>query len=262
MIPFLLTACFPQVPDRDFPPMIVSVSPIESSVVNYGENVLFSIQVEDPDTPLRELSIRLESTLNGVFIEGTPDDNGILNQSTNELLLGEHMLTITVSDTGGNVISQPSSLYVNALPEIAEVSIEPNLPSTRDDLEVLIAHFSDMDGDGVQIDYQWYRNGELQDGLDDATLSAEFTHKGEIWSVEVTPYDESGMGAFHRTSTVIQNTVPNVDSVSISPSSEVLLGTPLTCTANGSDPDGDLFETSYIWKILSNGNFFSHKLLG
>ena len=82
------------------------------------------------------------------------DANGILNQSTNELLLGEHMLTVTVSDTGGNVISLPSSLYVNSLPEISEVSIEPETPSTNDDLEVLIAHFSDMDGDGIQIDYQ------------------------------------------------------------------------------------------------------------
>ena len=256
MILFLFSACFPQVAERDFPPVVVAISPDDSAMVNYGENILFSIEVDDPDTPLRELNIRLESTLNGVFIEGTPDANGILNQSTNELLLGEHMLTVTVSDTGGNVISLPSSLYVNSLPEISEVSIEPEIPSTNDDLEVLIAHFSDMDGDGVQIDYQWYRNGELQEGLDDATLSAEFTQKGEVWSVEVTPYDESGMGAFHRASTVIQNTVPKIESVSISPSSEVLLGTPLTCTAIGSDPDGDLFDASYTWKILSNGNFY------
>ena len=256
MILSLFSACFPQFTERDFPPTIVEINPVESTVVNIGDSILFSIQVDDPDTPLRELSIRLESSLNGVFVEGTPDDNGIMNQSTNELLLGEHMLTITVWDTGGNVTSQTSSLYVNALPEISDVTIEPELPSTNDDLEVIIAHFSDMDGDGVQINYQWYRNGELQDGLDDATLSAEFTQKGEVWSVEVTPYDESGMGVFHRTSTVIQNTVPKIDSMSISPSSEVLLGTPLTCTANGWDPDGDLFEASYTWKILSNGNFY------
>ena len=149
------------------------------------------------------------------------------------MLLGEHMLTVTVSDTGGNVISLPSSLYVNSLPEISEVSIEPEIPSTNDDLEVLIAHFSDMDGDGVQLT----TNGiemKVQEGLDDATLSAGFTQKGEVWSVEVTPYDESGMGAavVHRLSYKIPF---EIDSVSISPSSELLLGTPLTCTAIGSD---------------------------
>ena len=182
----LFSACFPQVAERDFPPMVVAISPDDSAMVNYGENILFSIEVDDPDTPLRELNIRLESTLNGVFIEGTPDANGILNQSTNELLLGEHMLTVTVSDTGGNVISLPSSLYVNSLPEISEVSIEPEIPSTNDDLEVdcsLLRYGRRW----RSIDYQWYRNGELQEGLDDATLSAEFTQKGEVWSVEVTP---------------------------------------------------------------------------
>ena len=48
-------------PERNFASAIVSMAPEEGTVVNESESVLFTITMEDPDTPASELSIRIES---------------------------------------------------------------------------------------------------------------------------------------------------------------------------------------------------------
>ena len=252
----LLFACYSEFPVSNFPPEIIALSPTDGSLINHQENVLFSVQVADPDTDPREIQIRLESSINGVFIDGSPADNGTLNKSTNELLLGEHQLILSVSDSSGNSVSQLSSIQVNALPEVSGVSIQPEAPNTLDDLEVLIAQTSDADGDGVHLDYLWYRNGVLQEGFNTSTISSELTQKDEIWSVEVFPTDDSGVGSYQRASTIIQNSVPKIQEIMIEPSEGITLGVPLSCSVSGYDSDGDSFTAAYSWKIISQGNLY------
>lgn len=254
--------CFPDFPSRNFPPTIDSFSPESGSTVNHQDNVLFSVAITDKDSLSGDINIRIESDIDGLFLEGEPDDSGVFRQSYADLQYGEHLLTISARDEFGNAVTASSSLLVNAIPTASNIIIRPEKPTTIDDLEVLVPQTSDDDGDVITLAYIWYKNGELQEEQTASTISSSYTQKGDVWSVDVIPNDGNAQGIPQNATTIIQNTSPYIETVTLTPESDVILGTALTCEGTGQDIDGDEYEKRYRWNILSQGELYDLVFFG
>ena len=111
-----IIGCFTVFPFNTFPPSIEKVSPSDGVVVNYGDNVLFTIDIADPDSSMKDITIRIESNVDGLLVKESPGDNGKLNQSVADLSVGEHQLMISVTDSEDNSVSQSTTLVVNDIP--------------------------------------------------------------------------------------------------------------------------------------------------
>ncbi|MAK77931.1 MAG: hypothetical protein CL992_01440 [Euryarchaeota archaeon] len=107
----------------------------------------------------------------------------------------------------------------NSPPTVSNVAISPALPTVTSPLSVTYS-YSDPEANpesGTQI--RWERNGSPVGSLDDLTsVSVDDLEKGQVWVVKVTPSDGMDPGAEVTSDPVtIQNTLPTVTSLSISP---------------------------------------------
>ena len=115
----------------------------------------------------------------------------------------------------------------------------------------MISTQPDEDGDTLTNQIQWFRNGSPVPELEGRELvSATETEKGQLWTVEVQMNDGFGLSETSTAQTTIQNTPPQIDTISISPDTEVNTTTLLSCTSTNSDLDGDTLDTTYVWQIL------------
>ena len=87
------------------------------------------------------------------------------------------------------------ALACNTEPEGGEIRIDPGLPSTSDDLVLVIAEDAVDPNKKDVVDYQiaWTRDGEAVDGGE--TIGAAETAKGQVWAVTVVPTDGKKDGA-------------------------------------------------------------------
>ena len=135
----------------------------------------------------------------------------------------------------------------NNAPSVSNLQLSPSNPVTTTTL-TLAYTFDDPDGDaesGTVI--HWFRDGVHVTALDDSiTVNPSFTTKGETWYAEVTPSDgqDSGNTETSPSLTVI-NSIPVVDSASISPSSATDEDN-LSINMSSSDADGDARSISGI----------------
>ena len=107
----------------------------------------------------------------------------------------------------------------NSPPTVSNVAISPALPTVTSPLSVTYS-YSDPEANsesGTQI--RWERNGSPVGSLDDLTsVSVDALEKGQVWVVKVTPSDGLDQGVEVTSNPVtIQNTLPTVTSLSISP---------------------------------------------
>jgi len=101
--------------------------------------------------------------------------------------------------------------YENLPPFSAIIDLEPATPVTTDDLEVLIvAESTDPNDDAVTLSYMWYKNDELQADLTEATVSADLTEVGDVWTVAVVASDSTLTSAPSKRSVTIRNSAPSV----------------------------------------------------
>lgn len=152
------------------------------------------------------------------------------------------------TDSGTPKASDPITI-LNSTPSILSASISPTLAYTDTNLTAAPSGWSDVDGDSPQYRYQWKRNGVNISGATQSTLTADNFNKQDNISCEVTPWDGSNAGTARLSNTVsIQNSVPSIASVSISPV-KAYTNTLLTAIPSGwADADGDSPGYRYQWK--------------
>ena len=138
----------------------------------------------------------------------------------------------------------------NKGPYAPAVALQPSFPGTTDDLVCrIIVPSWDPDGDTVTYSYEWYKDGVLQPGLISDTVASRYTALGEIWTVEVTPYDgtHSSVGTLDDV-TVRSNRPPSAPVVSVMPA--LPTGTDdqvCSIIEPSTDPDGDSIVYTYQW---------------
>jgi len=146
----------------------------------------------------------------------------------------------------GEAITSNEVLVDNTAPEILSMSLSTTAPYTDDALEVAVAT-TDADGDNVSLGYAWYVEGALVGS--DATLSGDNFVKGQTVYVVVTPSDDASDGSAVTSSVAtVVNTVPEITSVSLSPT-DVYTDDTITATVSTYDVDGDAVTVDYLWSV-------------
>ena len=146
------------------------------------------------------------------------------------------------SDTGTPV--SDTVTIQNTAPVISSVSVTPNTPTVSDTLSCAAAA-TDADGDTVSLAYAWSISGApVGTG---ATLAAAFS-RGDTVVCTATATDGRGGSDTDTDSEIIENAVPVVSSVSISPSAPVHAST-LSAGSSTSDADGDAVSLVHQWTV-------------
>ena len=93
------------------------------------------------------------------------------------------------------------------------VDLQPAVPYTNDDLEVLlVAESIDPNDDEVSMTYQWYKNDELQADLTEQTVPSVLTAVGDVWTISVIANDGTLDSADTRRSVTIRNSPPTLSA--------------------------------------------------
>ena len=230
------------------PPTVTIQSPIAGSTINETDPVVFTILVEDEQSQPNDVG--LVWTLDGLpYTTIGATSTGIAEFTEQGLSIGNHTLSILGTDPDGLTDSDQVSFTINGAPSAPVVEIVPTTAFTTDDLSVnIMTPAVDPEGQNVTNTIQWYRNGVLEVGTTNTTVSASNTSKSETWSVEVTPSDGLMNGPAGTASITISNAAPTISSVTITPSIGVTSNDVLTCSASVQDAD-DPVTPSYSWNI-------------
>jgi hypothetical protein len=249
-----LGGCLSEFKERNFAPEMTVLSPLEGEVHNVGDSIFFQVEVSDPTDLSTDLSVRWESDLDGLFLEASPDSLGGLSLVSSELSSGTHNLRVTTRDDEDLYAETSVQIFVNTPPYAPTVHLQPDSPTTETPLSLTVATQPDAEDDPQSAIVIWYQNGTRVAELDDAVeVPADFTKKGETWSVEVAMNDGKAVGEKATASLDIANTPPVIDLLSIDFEATVYNNSSLTCNPTASDVDADPIEFHHQWSILSNG---------
>ncbi len=187
--------------------------------------------------------------------EDTDYTDGAIFTYTTTLAVGEHQFRFSATDDHSDVAIGMEDYIVgpsvwNTLPVIDAVSIIP-YPDAMvvDDITASVTAWHDDDGDAVSFSYQWYRNGELVEGLTSQVVSGtNFVRGDEVWC-EITPFDSYEYGEpVHTEIVTIVNTPPDPPELGIYPESPFSFEDIEAVIENPSfDADGDEVTYSFYW---------------
>ncbi|TNF24964.1 MAG: hypothetical protein EP329_23930 [Deltaproteobacteria bacterium] len=223
-------------------PVVTIVRPSEGALVAAGESVLFTGNVVDDRDPSDALTVVWTTDRATVpLFEGRPSESGNTTFDTDVLEVGEHLITLTATDTEGRSASANLVLTVNTAPGAPVVAIAPTAPTTADDLVASVtvdAADPNRAASELTYSYRWFKDGAFAD-LTATRVPSTATARGQVWEVRVLAHDGMAEGAEATASVTIGNGAPSCEVASLFPTAA---GTDadLTCTCSGwADPDGD-----------------------
>lgn len=205
-----------------------------------------TVVAEDPDGAADALAVSWISSTDGDLGDATPDATGEASLVTGPLRDGQHLLTVTVVDPDGLSATADRAVVMDGRPGAPTVAILPDPADTTDPLTLAVLGASvDPEGDPVDYDIAWTRDGQPVTGLaDPARVESSRTAKGETWEATVTPWDAWGPGASATATLTLVNAPPTVAGVVLSPG-----GLGFLCTGAADDPDGDPVDLVATWWI-------------
>jgi len=156
-------------------------------------------------------------------------------------------ISITANDFSASATS-PAITIGNSLPVISSVTISPTSSIGTGDRVSCFASVSDVDGDDVTITYRWLNGETVVANSSELDIDLVMFSPGDTMTCTAAVDDGSGGMASASDSKVLVNTVPAINSVSLSPNSPVS-GDELTCSWLFYDVDGDSDSSSIIWKV-------------
>lgn len=228
-------------------PSITLSDPVGDLLVHEGELVQFTAQVGDRQDAPTDLTLSWSSDLDGEFSTQGADSSGQVQFLDGSLSSGLHLVTATVTDSGGSSATDSTSLTVNGLPTAPVVSIAPDPAVTTDELSVdIVTAAVDPEGDAITYRYAWF--------VDDAaaaaapTLPAGAFVRGDAVRVEVFASDGRAEGPPGLAAAVIGNTPPAAGWVNLEPA-VVYTNDVITATATGQDVDLDPVTLSHTWYV-------------
>jgi len=230
-------------------PDIVLVSPASGDLYNEGDAISFEAEITDNQDDSDELSVSWISDIDGEFSTQGADSSGVARLSK-ALEIGNHVITVSATDTDKLTSTASANITVNDLPSAPSVSIDPDPPSSAESFSASIDSPSlDAEGHTITYNYAWTLNGGAT-SYATAAVPASATARGEVWEVTVTPNDGYGDGETATASTTVGNAAPVMASVGISPDPATVADT-MSCSPSATDNDGDSITYSYAWYVNS-----------
>jgi hypothetical protein len=231
-----------------FPPEISWLFPDEGATITQGNAQALLVAISDPEDPPDLLSMSWHSSVEGDFASGLGDEDGWAAAAGGALSLGEHFITVTVTDPDGFTATDTRTVWVVGSPNAPDVVISPPAPRTGDDLKAFAWGSVDPEGEAITYAYSWRKAVTDDPAGDEQILDSSATAKNELWIVTATPWDSDGPGFPGTATTWIRNTKPEVLEVIISPDSPPSNGTASAVTSV-TDVDGDSVSLSYSWTV-------------
>jgi hypothetical protein len=147
----------------------------------------------------------------------------------------------------------------NVAPVVKVAIINPELPTTTNDLEAYIEYF-DPDSDTVedfQPEFKWYKNDKVQSTANGwEEIPASLTTKGEVWYFTIRLYDGIEWSPEYKSTPVtIQNSIPEVSKLSLTPARPTRISN-IDLEYIYSDLDGDV-ESGTLIQWFRNGELVS-----
>jgi hypothetical protein len=170
---------------------------------------------------------------------------------TSPALRKHDRVRVLVTPFDGDLAGPPATAdcdVANTPPTAPVAGLEPAEPKSSSGVSVAIRKPSaDRDGDPVSYRYAWKRDG-VADSHDGAAIPGGVLRHGEVWRVEVTPFDGEDAGERVTLQTVVQNTPPPTPAVAVAPAAPVT-GESIACEASAPDHDADResIEVRYQW---------------
>ncbi len=141
--------------------------------------------------------------VNGLLVE----HNGGTRLSYKDISRGDVIKAVIVKDDGEE-ISSNELVIKNSPPTIQQAEVQPKFPMVGNTPKVKVWG-SDIDGDKVTFEYQWYVNGK-PDGRW-SVLEAEFKKSDKI-KVKITPHDGLEYGKSVTLTPIITNAPPVINT--------------------------------------------------
>ncbi|BDG02535.1 PQQ-binding-like beta-propeller repeat protein [Anaeromyxobacter oryzae] len=161
------------------------------------------------------------------------------------------LVRVVVTPWDGELAGPPAvgeCEVANTPPVPPAIALEPAEPTARSGVQVAIRKPStDRDGDPIQYRYTWTRNG-VPAGQEGAAIPAGVLRHGEVWRVEVRPFDGEEEGEPILAAVTVKNTPPPTPSVLLRPEAAAV-GQALTCDTQvpHRDADQEPVTVSYRW---------------
>lgn len=153
--------------------------------------------------------------------------------------------------TSGTKVSSNAVTIANSAPMVSQAVVSPSSGVTEaSTLTCQVNSSRDADGDTITFSYQWKVNSAVVSGVSSNTLTGTHFNKGDIVACEVTPNDGTTNGStFPSPAVLVENSVPTITSISISPSSPSSSDV-LTCNTTKADLDpADTVTLAYTWTL-------------
>ena len=215
-------------------------------------------QVGDTEDAPETLDIHWASSIDGTVNTAPASSIGELNGTATGLTPGNHVFTLTVTDSSGlQCTNSDLQLEINGSPSAPVLTITPASPSTDDDLTlVIVTPASDPENDPLTTTITWLRDGIAQAAWAGQTIVlAADTFSLETWTVEVEVSDGMATVAASPASVTIGNGAPSITAPIIG-TAPLYTDSVATCTAGAtSDPENDPVTVLTSWEV--DGAFVS-----
>lgn len=216
-----------------------------------GATEVFLANVVDLNDPLSSLEIEWYYGENRICTETYIDEN---NDTFCELVItpSQDFVRVVVRDSSNAVGDDrvDFTVFQNSLPSAPLIEISPENPTSIDDVTAL-ATATDPNGDVLNYRYSWHLEGDANNVVSSTNqLSSDFTSRGQVWVVTADALDDYGAGPSSSLQFEVLNGPPVIDSVVITPSTNVYNDSTLLCSATASDPDSEseVVILDYVWK--------------
>ncbi len=191
-----------------------------------------------------------EWTLNGVPVPAAKGQT----RFTARPLKQHDLLQLAVTPFDGELAGPVASAecqVIDTPPGPPVIALEPAEPTALTGVTAAVKKPSaDLDGDAVSYRYAWSRDG-LPVPFGSATIPASTMRHGEVWRVEVTPFDGEEKGEPVVAQVTVKNTPPVAPVVLVVP--EVAgVGQELTCQVKAPAKDADEEPVTLRYRWLRN----------
>jgi hypothetical protein len=158
------------------------------------------------------------------------------------------VIALTAYANDGRIDSKPAELRFvigNGAPEVASVSMAPSAPTSADTVHCS-ASASDIDGDGVQIEYSWVADGRVIGS--GPTLPPGTVIGSSVLECVVEASDGSKSTTARSGQVLVGRSAPQVQGMSFDVN-EVMTNTNLGADFTVQDFDKDAIEVLYSWTV-------------
>jgi hypothetical protein len=187
----------PEAVDYNLAPTVMVTAPAPGTIIGLSDTIKLVGQVQDDRDPLPELDCRWLSSLDGDLGVTVPLDSGLTQLVVGGLSAGQHLLTLSATDSEGLRGSAQGIVIVNGPPSAPVVVVSPAEPGPGDDLVASIVTPPTDPNRGEEnliLDWRWVRDGVTAATMGSDTVPSDQTLPGETWEVRVRAFDGTVFG--------------------------------------------------------------------